>query len=177
MIISRRALRRLAARAALSLGTVALMAGVSPASVQAQEIGLPIGTQAPTGELETLDGKTVNLSQYVGKTPVLMEFWAWWCPNCKQLEPAIKAAEKKYAGKVKFIGVAVSLRQPLARAKKYAEDHSLTMEVLYDRKGLISDAYHAVATSYIVVLDAKGKVVYTGLGGDQNIEAAIRKAL
>ena len=33
------------------------------------------------------------------------------------------------------------------------------------------------ATSYVVVLDKKGKVVYTGLGGKQDLEAAIRKAL
>ena len=51
------------------------------------------------------------------------------------------------------------------------------MELLYDRKGDASEAYDAPATSYVVVLDRTGKVVYTGAGGDQDLEAAIRKAL
>ena len=49
--------------------------------------------------------------------------------------------------------------------------------MLYDRKGIVSGAYDAPATSYVVVLDKTGKVVYTGAGGTQNVDAAIRKAL
>ena len=150
-----------------------------PASVlQAQETGLAIGTKAPTSTLvETLDGKPFDLGQYVGKTPVLIEFWATWCPNCKQLEPAMEAAAKKYAGKIKFVAVAVSVNQSPERAKLYAEKHALPLEVYFDKKGNAADAYDAAATSYIVVLDKTGTVVYTGLGGTQNIDAAIRKGI
>jgi hypothetical protein len=49
--------------------------------------------------------------------------------------------------------------------------------VYFDRKGTATDAYDAAATSYVVVLDKAGIVVYTGLGGSQNIEAAVKKAL
>jgi len=48
---------------------------------------------------------------------------------------------------------------------------------LYDRKGAVSGAYDAPATSYVVVLDKAGKVIYTGVGGTQNIDAAVKKAL
>ena len=155
-----------------------------PASTQsigalyAQETGLPIGTKAPTTTLvETLDGKPFDIGQYVGKTPVLIQFWATWCPNCKQLEPAMEAAAKKYAGKIKFIAVAVSVNQSPARVKLYAEKHAMPGEVYFDRKGNAADSYDAAATSYIVVMDKAGTVVYTGLGGSQNIDAAIRKAI
>jgi len=147
-------------------------------TLQAQETGLAIGTKAPTTTLvETLDGKPFDLGQYVGKTPVLIEFWATWCPNCKQLEPAMEAAAKKYAGKMKFVGVAVSVNQSPERAKLYAEKHALPLEIYYDKKGNAADAYDAAATSYIVVLDKTGTVVYTGLGGTQNIDAAVKKGI
>jgi len=147
-------------------------------AIQAQETGLPIGSQAPSAvAVETLDGKPFDLGQYVGKTPVLLEFWATWCPNCKQLEPAMLEATKKYAGKVKFVAVAVSVNQSPERVKLYAEKHGMPMEVYYDRKGNAADAFDAAATSYIVVLDKNGTVVYTGLGGTQNIDAAVRKAV
>ena len=173
------------ATSAAAVATVALAPALpvsgalfSTSVLQAQETGLAIGTKAPTSTLvETLDGKPFDLGQYVGKTPVLIEFWATWCPNCKQLEPALEAAAKKYAGKIKFVAVAVSVNQSPARAKLYAEKHALPLEVYFDRKGNAADAYDAAATSYIVVLDKTGAVVYTGLGGTQNIDAAIRKGI
>ena len=146
--------------------------------LQAQETGLPVGAKAPTSTLvETLDGKSFDIGQYVGKTPVLIEFWATWCPNCKQLEPAMVEAAKKYGSKMKFIGVAVSVNQSPERVKLYAEKHELPLEVYFDKKGNAADAYDAAATSYVVVMDKTGTVVYTGLGGTQNIEAAVKKGL
>jgi thiol-disulfide isomerase/thioredoxin len=159
------------------VGAAAVLA-IFPAIAAAQETGLPVGAKAPTSTMvETLDGKPFDMGQYVGKTPVLIEFWATWCPNCKQLEPAMAEAAKKYAGKVKFIGVAVSVNQSPERAKLYAEKHGLPLEIYYDKKGNAADAYDAAATSYIVVLDKTGTVVYTGLGASQNIDAAVKKAI
>ena len=149
----------------------------APAVLPAQDLGIPVGTQAPSVALETLDGKPATLGQYVGKGPVLIEFWASWCPNCKALEPKLHAAAKKYAGKVKLVAVAVSVNQSVERVRRYQAQHKLPMEILYDRTGDASEAYDAPATSFVVVLDKSGKVVYTGAGGDQDIDAAIRKAL
>ncbi len=147
------------------------------APLRAQEGSLPLGSKAPGAVVETLDGKRVDLAQYIGKTPVLIEFWATWCPNCQALEPAIKAAHKKYGRQVRFLGVAVSVNQTPQRARLYAQKHKLPLEVLFDRKGAATSAYNVFATSTIVVIDRKGTIVYTGQGGDQDIEAAIKKAL
>ena len=146
-------------------------------AVSAQDIGLQLGSAAPEARVETLDGKPVDLAQYVGKTPVLMEFWATWCSNCQELEPSMKALHQKYGGRVAFLGVAVSVNQSTERVKAYVAKHQLPWTQLFDRKGEASGAYDAPATSYVVVLDKAGKVVYTGLGGKQDLESALRKAL
>ena len=155
------------------MAAVALLAG----SVGAQDIGLETGTTGPAANVETLDGKPANLSEYVGKRPVLMEFWATWCSNCHELEPSLKALHAKYGDRVAFLGVAVSINQSPARVKAYVEKNDLRWTQLFDRKGNASGAYDAPATSYVVVLDAAGKVVYTGLGGRQDLEPALKKAL
>ena len=157
---------------AVGIGLLALGAPLA-----AQDLGLEIGTQGPSAKLETLDGNPVELSQWVGKKPVLMEFWATWCGNCEQLEPTIKAMHAKYGSRVAFLGIGVSVNQTPARIKAYTQKHKLPWVQLYDRKGEASGAYDAPATSYVVILDASGKVVYTGLGGRQDLESAIRKAL
>jgi thiol-disulfide isomerase/thioredoxin len=159
----------------LAIAATCLVLGAS--SGRAQDIGLEIGTQGPAAKVETLDGKPADLGAYVGRKPVLMEFWATWCGNCAELEPTMKAMHAKYGDQVAFLAIAVSVNQSPARVKAYVDKHKLPWVQLFDRKGEASGAYDAPATSYVVVLDASGKVVYTGLGGRQDLEGAIRKAL
>jgi thiol-disulfide isomerase/thioredoxin len=147
------------------------------APLSAQDLGLEIGTVAPTAKVETLDGAAADLGKYVGKTPVLMEFWATWCGNCHELEPSLKALHAKYGAKMAFVGVAVSVNQSPQRVKAYVAKNKLPWDQVFDRKGEASGAFDAPATSYIVILDAGGKVIYTGLGGKQDLEPAIRKAI
>lgn len=156
---------------------IALAAVAVAGPVAAQDLGIEVGKRAPAAVVRTLDGKPVDIGAYVGKTAIFLEFWATWCSNCRNLEPALLAAEKKYRARMKFIGVAVSVNQTPARVKAYSEKHGLRHLIVFDTEGKAADAYDAPATSYIVVVNRAGKVVYTGLGGDQNLEAAIRKAL
>ncbi len=117
------------------------------------------------------------MGSYVGKIPMVIEFWATWCPSCKQLEPAFLALEKKYGSRAKFIGVAVSVSQSPARVKAYAAKYKYRHETFFDTNGKAAEAYDVPATSYVVVVDRKGTVVYTGVGGKQDLEPAILKAL
>jgi peroxiredoxin len=157
-----------------AIAVVALAA--APAA--AQDLGIALGEQAPGGPLETLAGQTVDLSSFLGKQqPTVIEFWATWCGNCKQLEPAMRAAHTKYGKTVRFVTVAVSVNQSIERVKAWQAANKMPGELLYDRKGTVSGAYDVPATSYVVVADKTGKIVYTGVGGTQNLDAAIRKAM
>lgn len=150
---------------------------LAPMTLSAQESGIAVGAQAPGAVVESLDGQSVDLGTWLGKSPVLLQFWATWCSNCRALEPQIQTAMKKYGDQVKIVAVAVSVNQSVERIKAFRDAHKMTQEIVYDRRGNATDAYEVPATSYVVVVDAKGKVVYTGLGSDQDIDAAIRKAL
>lgn len=151
--------------------------GGSPVVARAQDLGVQVGTTAPPAKVFTLDGKEADLAQYIGKTPMLIEFWATWCPNCAELEPTLVDAAKKYGTRVKFVGVAVSVNENPARVKAFVAKHGLPGDQYFDTKGNATDAYDAPATSYVVVIDKAGKVVYTGLGGKQDLEGAIKKVL
>ena len=156
---------------------IALLIATRSTRGNAQELGLPIGTQAPAAAVETLDGKPAELSAVTGRGPVLIEFWATWCPNCKALEPQMKQLAARYAGRIRFVGVAVSVNQSPDRVRAYAAKYQLPLELYYDRAGRATSAYDVPATSYVVVLDRAGKVVYTGQGAEQNLDAAIRQAV
>ncbi len=105
-----------------------------------------------------------------------MEFWATWCPLCKKLEPGLEAARQKYAGRVTFISVGVNSNQTAEKQKAYVAEKGIGGEFVFDKDGAAVAAYKAPHTSYLVVIDASGKVVYTGVGGDQNVDEAVAKA-
>jgi thiol-disulfide isomerase/thioredoxin len=160
----------------LALGLIALLVLV-PGIVSGQEVGLPIGTVVKGVRLEDLEGKVVDLGEVIGKKPVLLEFWATWCPLCEALEPRIDAAKKKYGNAVEFVLVAVAVNQSQRSILRHIERHPLPARVLWDTEGRAVRALEAPTTSYIVVLDRAGRVVYTGVGEDQNIDAAVAKVV
>jgi thiol-disulfide isomerase/thioredoxin len=143
----------------------------------AQDLGIEVGTRAPAVTVNALDGKPVDLGQYIGKTPMLIEFWATWCPNCRELMPALLDVEKRYGKRVKFVALAVAINQSPERVRRFLAAHPLPHDTFYDTEGKAAGAFDAPATSYVVVLDKTGKVVYTGLGGKQDLAAALKKAL
>ena len=73
--------------------------------------------------------------------------------------------------------MAVSVNQSDERVRRYVAQHLSGFSHFYDRRGNAVEAYDVPATSYVVVLDGEGKVVYSGLGGKQDIEGAIGRAL
>ena len=164
-------------RSTVAAAAIALFALVAPGA-GAQDLGIRVGARAPTAVLETLDGTNADLAQRIGKQPVLLEFWATWCGNCRQLEPTLKAAFDQYGDRVRFIGVAVSVNQSKERVRRHLAEHAMPLhDMLYDPNADASEAFETPATSYVVIIDASGAVAYTGLGGKQEIAAALEKVV
>jgi cytochrome c biogenesis protein CcmG/thiol:disulfide interchange protein DsbE len=161
-------------RGALCVGLLFL----PPALLRAQDdvIGIPVGNTPPAVTIENLDGKPVSLAQWIGKKPVIVEFWATWCPICAELLPRMETAQKKYGDRAAFLVIAVAVNQSKNSVRRHLERHPMPFTFLWDAKGAAVRAFQAPATSYVAVLDARGRVVYTGIGEDQDIEAALEKA-
>jgi thiol-disulfide isomerase/thioredoxin len=146
----------------------------SAAEVSAQESGLALGTRAPVVVVKDLDGGSVDLGQYIGKKPVLLEFWATWCEICEALLPTVRTAQHEFGDRVEFFGVNVTINQTPERVRKYIATYRPPFRTLYDSEGVSTRAYAAPTTSYIVIIDRAGKVAYTGTGANQNLAAALR---
>jgi len=155
------------------------LALLAPVPVLAQEdaIGIPIGQTPPAVTIQDLNGNRVDLGRWVGRKPVLVEFWATWCPVCEELLPRMEAARTKYGDRVEFLVVAVAVNQSPNTVRRHLTRHPMPFTFLWDVNGNATRAFRAPATSYVAVLDAKGKVVYTGVGADQNLDAALARAL
>jgi peroxiredoxin len=158
-------------------GLTFLLVLAATTSAPAQGTGSALGDRAPALTLQTLDGAALNLADHLGKTPVLLHFFAAWCSQCGAQMPGLKAAVERYGKQVKFVGVAVSANQSLERARRYAQSHRMTHELVYDARGAAIDAYDVPTTSYVVVVDRTGRIVFTGSGPALDFSAAVRKAI
>ncbi len=133
---------------------------------------------APDFTLQSLEGKTVRLSDYRGK-PVVLNFWATWCEPCKVEMPWFVDLQKQYgpAG-VQFLGVAMDDASTKEIAA-FAESMKVNYPILIG-KDSVGDDYGGVQflpeTFYI---DRTGKVVDKafGLKGRGEIEDNIKKIL
>ena len=142
-----------------------------------EEIGISRGSVAQPVQLDDIDGQPTDLADLFGKKPVLLEFWALWCENCEALAPQMEAAYEKYGDQMDFFAVAVGVGQNPRSIRRHLARHPVSFPVLWDERGAAVRAFMTPATSYVVIVDAEGRVGYTGIGREQNIEAAVQGVL
>lgn len=133
---------------------------------------------APDFTLQSLDGKTVRLSDFRGK-PVVLNFWATWCGPCKIEMPWFVDLQKQYGPSgVQFLGVAMDDASPKDIAE-FAASMKVNYPILIGKES-VGDDYGGVQflpeTFYI---DRNGKVIDKafGLKGRGEIEDDIKKIL
>lgn len=134
--------------------------------------------QAPDFTLQSLDGKTVRLSDFRGKA-VVLNFWATWCQPCKIEMPWFVELQKQYGPEgLQIIGVAMddASQQDIA---DFAKNMGVNYLILIGKEA-VGDAYGGVQflpeTFYI---DRNGKVLDKGFGlkGRNEVEDDIKKIL
>ena len=150
---------------------------VAPLSAQEDDVGIAVGARPPAVTIVDLAGKPVDLSTIIGQKPVLLEFWATWCTLCAALLPKMEAAHARFGDRVDFVAIAVAVGQTPAAVKRHLARHPIPFRLLWDSDGKAVRAFQAPATSFVVVLDRDGKVAYTGIGEDQDIEGAVKRVV
>jgi peroxiredoxin len=135
-------------------------------------------TVAPDFSLESLDGKTMRLSDLRGKA-VLLNFWATWCGPCKIEMPWFVDLQNQYASQgLQIVGVAMddASKEDIG---KFAKDMGVNYPILIGKES-VGDQYGGVpALPETFLIGRDGKVVdkIIGLKGKAEIEDAIKKAL
>lgn len=155
---------------------VALLLGLN-GPVRAQEVAPTVGDRAPAVVVHDLDGQPVDLGTVLGHRPALLEWWASWCELCAALLPSVREAHRQFGDRVAFYGINVTVNQSPARVRRYLAEHQPPFITLYDDRGTSQRAYGVPTTSYVVIVDRSGTIVYTGSGGEQDLQSALARAV
>jgi peroxiredoxin len=137
---------------------------------------------APDFALSSLEGKTVHLSDHLGKV-VVLDFWATWCTPClaeiPHLEALYEAHEKE--GLV-ILGLSIDGPETLSNVAPMVRRYALTFPILLDDETRVLAQYNPARDApFAVIIDRAGKVVErrTGYqpGDEKNLEARLVELL
>ncbi len=152
---------KLAAVLFFSILFLAVFAGRPTGSVEESKGATAFA--APDFDLQDLKGSHVTLSQFKGQKPVLLYFWATWCPHCMAVRPEVIRLRKATSdADVEIIAIDVGAGDSLARVKHFEETDPAPYIVLYDPDSKVTRSYRIEGVPHFVLLDKTGTVRYEG---------------
>ncbi|MFN2340145.1 MAG: TlpA family protein disulfide reductase [Halanaerobium sp.] len=126
----------------------------------AAEVGTEVGMQAPDFTLKNINEEEVSLSDYQGQK-VFLNFWASWCPPCREEMPDMQKLHEDHAEEVVIL--AVNVGENKSTAANFMMENKLNFPVLLDTNKNIAQNYlvRGIPTTYFLDQDGiiKEKVV------------------
>jgi cytochrome c biogenesis protein CcmG/thiol:disulfide interchange protein DsbE len=145
----------------------------------ATETGVQAKKAATDFQLLGLDNQSYSLSEWTGKKPVVINYWASWCGPCKEETPDLIELSKKYGDQVVFYGLNMTMYDDLNDVKDFVKEFDIPYPVLLDIDGTVSANYNIQVVPTTVFIDKNGKVAdrVLGLISMEEIERRIQKLL
>jgi len=130
-------------------------------SVPASSAKHPAGP-LPDFTLPDQNGKEVSLRRFIGKTPVLLAFWASWCPHCVEAVPRINRinADLSPGGKLRIL--ALNYMESEQKVTAFIAAKRISYTVLMDQSGAVARKFHVVGIPTYILIDRSGNVAFRG---------------
>ena len=126
----------------------------------APDFSLPLFSEA---------GKSVTLSEWTSKGPVLLTFWASWCPTCVTEIPVLNEWHRKYAGQdLRIVGV--NVQESEKKVRDFLETHPVVYPVVMDIEGEVTRRYGIIGVPVSVLVRPDGKIFFFGFSLPQNMD-------
>jgi DsbE subfamily thiol:disulfide oxidoreductase len=121
-----------------------------------------VGEKAPEFSVNDLSGKSVSFSSFKGK-PTLLNFWATWCPYCREERPYLNSLYREYKDRGLAI-VAVSTDKSPQKVKEYLKKIPVDFVVLHDNNKEAAGLYgvYSLPTSFLI--DRNGEIKHKIMG-------------
>lgn len=118
---------------------------------------------APDFNLKDLNGTSVQLNKFKGEKPVLLYFWATWCPYCVAAKPQIAKIREEFApSQLEILGINVGQGESLEKIKRYQQGHPVSWPILFDEGSKVSRTYQVQGIPLFVVVNKAGNITYRG---------------
>jgi len=140
----------------------------------------PAGHAIPSVDVKTLEGKSVNIQDYVGKGKItVMSFWATWCSPCKRELDAINEIYPDWqeAYDVELLAITIDDARSMAKVPALIETKGWEYTILADSKRELQKALNFQTVPQTFLLDAEGNIVYTHSGYNPGDEIELEEKI
>lgn len=135
---------------------------------------VPPAPSAPDFSVELLDGGTFSLKEEIGEKIIVLDFWATWCPPCRQAMPILEEIGEKYEEDVKIL--ALNQQESTEKIRGYLDQTGLSPTVALD-DGSIASLYQVTGYPTFVIIDKAGKIQDVIPGFDPQMEKRIQRLI
>jgi cytochrome c biogenesis protein CcmG/thiol:disulfide interchange protein DsbE len=129
--------------------------------------------------VQDVNGEETNFSSYLGKGPLLVNFWAMWCEPCKQeMKAFVKLSDKLKEKGVSMVSINTDQVKSVAKVRAYVKSQGVHYPVLIDPDGGIArDQFSMESLPYSLILKPDGTVYKRHIGFTAGDELTIEKEL
>lgn len=130
-----------------------------------ESVNATVQTKADDFTVYDENKNEVRLSDYIGK-PLIVNFWASWCPPCKREMPLFEKAINQYGEKITFLMINETdgERETTDTAQTFLKDNGYNMKILYDLDGNAGNVYNLVYLPRTLFIDESGNIVEDHVG-------------
>jgi cytochrome c biogenesis protein CcmG/thiol:disulfide interchange protein DsbE len=139
---------------------------------------LSVGTAAPDFSLAALDSTTVQLAAFRGR-PVIINFWATWCPPCIQEMPELARRFAQYRDANLAVLAVNADGEKAEKIRRFTTALALPFPVLLDPRVRTASAYGVIQLPVTVFVDTAGviRAVHAGPIQPSELDASVREIL
>ncbi|MED4163271.1 TlpA disulfide reductase family protein [Halalkalibacterium halodurans] len=135
--------------------------------------GVQVGQRAVPFSLTTLKGQVVDLSSLRGQ-PVILHFFATWCPVCQDEMPSLVKLDKEYRQKGgQFLAINLTNQESSIKdVRAFVQHYRAEFDPLLDTDGEVMETYQVIGIPTTLILDEEGTIVkrYNGVLTEEIID-------
>ncbi|MGH3442508.1 MAG: TlpA family protein disulfide reductase, partial [Nitriliruptorales bacterium] len=135
------------------------------------------GSPAPGVTFEAFDGGQVTLADFHGPEPLVVNFWASWCPPCVAEMPDIERVHQDLGGEVAFLGI--NTQDTEEAADRLVGETGVTYPLVRDPDGQVASAFgvFGMPSTFFVTADGQVAHQHTGSMTEEQLRALIDEHL
>jgi cytochrome c biogenesis protein CcmG/thiol:disulfide interchange protein DsbE len=126
----------------------------------AAEDGVTVGKRLPEFVLATPQGKEIKVA--AGGQPLVLNFWATWCPPCRQEMPELEKFSRQYSDKATFY--AINIQESGDKITEFITRNQYSLQVLADKDGTVARSFRVNAIPTTLVIDKQGIIKFRKAG-------------